>query len=216
MVAGLLILFAGLLLAQAPQSSPSPEPAEATGGLPTTGLVLVSLVPKPVRLVCTIGTNNVVVDGAAEAISPGFSTGLIPWRPEDKPLRAAAKGYAGAELRPFLKAGEAPVVLLEENPSGRLAFRVIPNTEDRAGGFYDAINLTSDSSLQVQIDGRSVSLPKGKRIRIGTKGNLTFAAENGAGDSVDSGEFPPQHLIIFYRSLAGRTECVVVPDMLLQ
>lgn len=204
-------------LAQTPQVSPSPDPAgsEAASGLSATGLVLVSLVPKAVRMKCSIGTNNVVINDS-EATGPGFSTGLIPWRPEKEPLRAVAKGYAGAELKPFLKPGQAPVVLIKGGTSGQLAFSVIPNTESRVGSFYDAINLTPDSSLQVKIDGKTINLPKGTRTRVSTNNKITFAAHKGTEDSADSGDFPAQYLMIFYRSEAGRTECVLVRDALLQ
>lgn len=203
------------LRAQVPQASPTPAAPEAVGP-PTSAMVLVSLVPKPAPIQCIIGTNNVIVDGTAEAISPGFSTGLIPWRPEKESLHAVAKGYDGAELKPFLKPGETPVVLLTETPPGHLAFRLIPNTEIRTGGFYDAINMTPDSSLQIKVDGKMVSLPKGERTRLGTKNKLSYAVPKGPEDTLDSGEDPPQYLMIFYRSAAGRTECAVVPDMLLQ
>ena len=179
-------------------------------------MVLFNLVPKTAPIKCTIGTNNVVVDGTAEAIGPGFSTGLIPWRPEKEPLRAEAKGYLAAELKPFLKAGETPVVLLTESPSGQLAFRLIPNAATRDGGFYDAINFTPDSSLQITVDGKPVSLAKGKRARLSTKKKMTYALPKGQPQTLEAGDDPPQHLIIFYRSATGRTECAVVPDMLMQ
>ena len=186
--------------------------------MPTSGIVLLSIVPKPLPVVCMIGSNNVVFDGTKEdLIGPGSTSGLVMWHPAKEPLRAQAKGYTPGLLRPFLKPGESPVVLLTERPSGTLAFEVIPNTANREGGFYDAINLTSETSLQITVDGKLVSLPNGKRTRLGTKKTLTYALSKGSGDTLEAaGDDPPQHLLIFYRTAAGRTECVVVPDILVQ
>jgi hypothetical protein len=206
-------------LAQQAVATPQPSPAAVepqAEALPTSAMVLFNVVPKTAPIKCTIGTNNVVVDGTAEAIGPGFTTGLIPWRPEKEPLRAEAKGYLAAELKPFLKPGETPVVLLTEGPSGQLAFRLIPNAATRDGGFYDAINLTPDSILQITVDGKPVSLVKGKRARLSTKKKMTYALPKGQPETLEAGDDPPQHLIIFHRSATGRTECAVVPDMLMQ
>jgi len=180
-------------------------------------MVLINLVPKPAPIVCRIGTNSALMDGTgADPILPGLKTGLIPWLPATQPLRAQAEGYTAAELRPFLKPGETPVVLLTEKSAGTLAFEVIPNADKRDGGFYDAINLTAEPVLQLTVDGKPISLPKGKRIRLGTKKTLTYSLPGERGNNLDSEDDPPQSLLIFYRAYTGKTKCTVVPDILLQ
>jgi hypothetical protein len=185
--------------------------------MPNNGIVLFNLVPKAARITCRIGADNVLLDGAGEdPILPGLSTGLVPWLPVKDSLRAEGQGYSVAELRPFLKAGESPVVLLMEKSAGTLSFSIIPNATDRASGFYDAINLTPEPTLQVTVDGKPVSLPKSKRTRVGSNKTLNYKLPDGASGELDSGEDPPHALMIFYRSASGKTRCAVVPDILVK
>ena len=214
-----LLAVPRLALGQQPTATPlaSPSPSPTPFVMPTSAMVLINLVPKPAPIICRIGTNSALMDGTgADPILPGLRTGLIPWLPASQPLRAQAEGYTAAVLRPFLKPGQTPVVLLTERTAGTLSFQVIPNTDKRDGGFYDAINLTAEPVLQITVDGKPVSLPKGKRTRLGTNNTLTYSLPGGGGDSFDSEDAPPQSLLLFYRAYTGKTKCTIVPDILLQ
>jgi hypothetical protein len=204
-----------------PTPTPTPVPAEAeaetVAGTPSSGIILLSILPKALPIVCMIGTNNVVMEGTAEElIGPGSTTGLIPWSPPNDQLVARAKGYAPGSLKPFLKAGETPVVLLTESPSGTLAFKVLPNTTERGGdGFYEAINLTTNPNLQVAIDGKTVSLPRGKRVRVSTAKQMSYSIPGGNADTLGT-DNPPHRVLIFHQDTQGKTVCSAMPDMLLQ
>ena len=197
-----------------PQASPSPSPTPFEA--PTSGIVLLSIVPKAIPVICTIGSNNVLLDGTGgDLVGPGSTSGLAMWHPAKKPLRAQAEGYAPGLLKPFLKPGETPIVLLTENPSGTLAFEVIPNTMNREGGFYDAINLTAAPSLQITVDGKPVALPRGKRIRVSTEKQLTYSIPNGGQGTLGT-DNPAHRLLVFHQDAQGKTVCTAMPDILLQ
>ena len=221
LAASILAAFPSLVLGQEPavsaQPSPAPVESEPPSGVLTGGIVLLSIVPKSLPLVCSIGTNNVVMDGTVEEmIGPGSTTGLIPWSPPKEPLRAQAKGYMAGVLRPFVKDGETPVVLLLERPSGALAFEVIPNATDRGtNGFYDAINLTAKPALEIIIDGKPVALAKGRRVRVSTEKKLTYSIPGGGGDTLGT-DNPPYRILIFHQDAQGKTICSAMPDMLLR
>lgn len=215
LVSGALYLCAVLSVrAQAPQPSPSPTPEEAVEPV-QSGFMLFTLLNKPVALKCMIGTNNVVLDASADPVGAGYASSLIPWRPAKDSLRASAKGYQPAELKPFLQIGETPVLLLQERPSGTLSFSVIKNAESRDVPFYDALNLTKESSLSVTANGKKFRLPRSQRVRLGPDKRMEFKVEGGPSDVLESMD-DPSHLVIFYTDTTGKTAFSVVPDMLLQ
>lgn len=180
-----------------------------------SAFVLFTLLSKPAPLKCTIGATNVVLDASTEPVGSGFASSLLPWRPAKDSLRASAKGYQPAELKPFLQLGETPVLVLQEKPSGTLSFSVIKNATSRDTPFYDAINLTKQSSITVTANGRKVRLPRSERVRLGSEKKVEFSVEGGPSDVLDSAE-DPSYLVIFYTDPAGKTAFSVMPDMLLQ
>jgi len=215
LVFGLLYLCAVLpLRAQAPQPSPSPTPEEPVEAV-QSGFILFTLLNKPAALKCMVGTNNVVLDASTDPVGAGYASTLMPWRPAKESLRASAKGYQSAELKPFLQMGETPVLVLQEKPSGSLSFSVIKNAESRGGPFYDALNLTKESSLSVTANGKKFRLPRSQRVRLGPDKRMEFKVDGGLSDVLESAD-DPSHLVIFYTDAAGKTGFSVVPDMLLQ
>ena len=207
----MLAALASSLPAQDAQPSPPPEEIEPV----TSGFILFTMLQKPAALKCVIGTNNVVLDATAEPVGSGFTSSLLPWRPAKASLRALAKGYQPAELPPFLKPGETPVVVVRERTAGSLSFSVIKNAVSRDGPFYDAINLSSQSLLVVTANGKQIRLPKGERVRIGTEKTMNFSVKDGPSDTLESME-DPSHLILFYTGTDNKIGFSVVADMLLQ
>lgn len=181
----------------------------------TSGFILFTMLQKPAALKCVIGTNNVVLDATAEPVGSGFTSGLIPWRPAKATLRAEAKGYQSVELSPFLQAGETPVLILQERSAGTLSFSVVKNVENRDAPFYDAINLTAQSNLVVNANGKKFQLPKGKRVRIGSAKTVKFSVEGGPSDVLESMD-DPSYLVLFFSEPNGKIGFSVVPDMPLQ
>jgi hypothetical protein len=202
------------LRAQAPQPSPSPTPEEPVEAV-QSGFILFTLLNKPAALKCMIGTNNVVLDASADPVGGGYASSLMPWRPAKAALRAEAKGYSPAELRPFLQPGETPVVVLQERTPGSFTFSIIKNADNRGGPFYDAINLSAQPSLTLTANGKKIRLPKGERMRIGTEKTVKFSVEGGPADILESME-DPSHLVLFYSKPSGKLGFSVVPDMPLQ
>lgn len=181
----------------------------------TSGFILFTMLQKPTALKCVIGTNNVILDATADPVSSGFTSSLLPWRPSKATLRAEAAGYRSAELRPFLAAGETPVLVLQERPTGVLAFSVIRNSENRGGPFYDAINMSAQPTLLVNANGKKFQLPRGERVRIGTEKIVKFTVDAGPSDVLESME-DPSYLVLFFSEPNGKVGFSVVPDMLLQ
>lgn len=202
------------LRAQAPQPSPSPTPEEPVEAV-QSGFILFTLLNKPAALKCMIGTNNVILDASADPVGAGYTSSLMPWRPAKDSLRASAKGYQSAELKPFLQMGETPVLVLQEKPSGTLSFSVIKNAESRDVPFYDALNLTKESSLSLTANGKKFRLPRSQRVRLGPDKRMEFKVEGGPSDVLESAD-DPSYLVIFYTDAGGKTAFSVVPDMLWQ
>jgi hypothetical protein len=200
-----------MLPAQEAQPSPTPEEVEPV----TSGFILFTMLQKPAPLKCVIGTNNVVLDATAEPVGSGFTSSLLPWRPAKGVLSAGGAGYQAAELRPFLQAGETPVLILQERSPGSLSFSIIKNSDNRDGPFYDAINLTKDNSLTVTANGKNLQLPRSKRVRLSTEKRVEFKVEGGPSDVLESMD-DPSFLVLFYTGSDGKTGFSVVPDMLLQ
>ena len=200
------------LSAQAP--APSPTPAAAEEEPLQNAFILFTILKKPVALQCTIGTNS-IVDAAGEPVGAGFSSGLRPWRPAKDSLRAEAKGYQSAELKPFLQIGEIPIVVLQERSSGSLGFSVIKNATSRDTPFYDAINLSSKNSLAVTANGKKFRLPRSQRMRLTAEKKLDLSVEGGGSEVMESPE-DPSYLVVFFDEPGGKIGFRMLPDMMMQ
>jgi hypothetical protein len=135
-----------------------------------SAFALLNILPKNLPIRITLDTNEIAA--GKEAISPGFYTGFIPWNPAKAILTAQAPGYRTAELKPFLKTSEAPLIVLQEAPGKILQFTIIANSKERAPSFFDAINLTAQENLTIRADNKDVTLPRNQRIRLSKSTSL--------------------------------------------
>jgi len=179
---------------------------------PKSAFGVLNLVPRPMIIKIFLGAN--LLTPGDEEINPGFYTGMMPWRPEKETLKAEAPGYQPAELKPFLKATETPVILLQENPSKTLKLTVLPNAKERSPAFFDAINLTSQESLQIEASGKPCSLPNNKRVRLTKEKKFSFVIPGKPTKTIDP-EDPSGFLLVFYNRPDGTVDCVVTLDNLL-
>jgi hypothetical protein len=179
---------------------------------PKSAFGVLNLVPRPTIIKISLGTNLLTPDD--EEINLGFYTGMMPWRPEKETLKAESTGYQSADLKPFLKITEAPVIILQENPAKTLKFTVVPNAKERSPAFFDAINLTSQESLQIEADGKPCSLPNNKRIRLSKEKKFSFTTPGKPTKTINP-EDPSGFLLIFYTRPDGTVDCTVTLDNLL-
>jgi hypothetical protein len=179
---------------------------------PKSAFGILNLIPRPTIIKISLGSN--LLTPGDEEINPGFYSGMMPWRPEKEPLKAEAAGYQSAELKPFLKATETPVIILQENPAKTLKLTVLPNAKERSPAFFDAINLTSQESLQIEANGKSCSLPNNKRIRLTKEKKFSFTIPGKPEKTIDP-EDPCGFLLIFYTRPDGTVDCAVTLDNLL-
>ncbi len=146
-----------------------------------------------------------------EAAGNGYSTGLVMWNPADGALVAEAPKRRPATLKPFIKPGETPLIILKAKGSDGLDFSLVPQPADRNSAFYDAINLTSEAQLEVTVDGKKIRLPRGQRVRLTTKNNVKYEILGGPSDLLESID-PPSHLMVFVGDDAGKVQCLVLAD----
>jgi hypothetical protein len=179
---------------------------------------LINTVPESTGFSCYIRNSketNVLtppVDAVDDAAGNGFSTGLVTWTPSDGDLVAEVPGRAPVSLRPFIKPGESPLVILKAGAGGSLAFSMLPKAADRSSGFYDAVNLTVKPELELTVDGRKVKLPRGERVRLSSKSKtLSYELPGGPKDVLESMD-DPSHVMVFYGDDKGATRCMVVAD----
>jgi len=195
----ILFLFVGCTLAAAQE-------------FPKSAFGVLNLLPSPTIIKISLG-NNLLTPGDEE-INPGFYTGMMPWRPANETLKAEAAGYQSAELKPFLKATETPVILLQENPAKTLKLTVLANAKERSPAFFDAINLTSQESLQIEANGKPVTLPNNKRTRLTKDKKFSFTIAGKPEKTIDP-EDPSGFLLVFYTRPDGTVDCAVTLDNLL-
>jgi len=176
---------------------------------PKSAFNLISVIPHPIRLKLSLDT-NLICSGEGD-VPTGFMTGLMPWRPEKASLKAEAEGYQTAELKPFLKVTEAPLILLQESSPKILQFSIIPNSKERSASFYDAINLTTKASLEIRANEKTYSLAKNKRIRLTNEKKLSFSHSGGPKKDLDPSD-PGNFLLVFYTQQDGAVDCAVIPD----
>jgi hypothetical protein len=174
-----------------------------------SAFALLNIVPKDLPIRITLDTNEIAA--GKEVISPGFYTGFIPWNPAKAILTAEAPGYRTAELKPFLKTSQAPLIVLQEAPGKTLQFTVIANSKERAPSFFDAINLTTQENLTIRADNKDVTLPQNQRIRLSKAKSLTYSILGGEVKTIDPSE-SHNYLMIFYTSVSGLIECFVTFD----
>ena len=179
---------------------------------PKSAFGVLNLVPRPTIIKLSLGSN--LLTPGDEEINPGFYTGMMPWRPEKETLKAEAAGYQSAELKPFLKATETPVIILQENPPKTLKLTVVPNAKERSPAFFDAINLTSQESLQIEANGKPCSLLSNKRIRLTKEKKFSFTIPGKPEKTIDP-EDPSGFLLVFYTRPDGTVDCAVTLDNLL-
>ena len=179
---------------------------------PKSAFGILNLVPRPTIIKISLGSN--LLTPGDEEINPGFYSGMMPWRPEKETLKAEAAGYQSAELKPFLKVTETPVIILQENPAKTLKLTVLPNAKERSPAFFDAINLTSQESLQIEANGKPYSLPNNKRVRLTKEKKFSFTIPGKPEKTIDP-EDPSGFLLIFYTRPDGTVDCAVTLDNLL-
>lgn len=182
--------------------------------MPKSGLAFFSLIPKSLTVRISIDTNTILQASGEESMGLGSYTGLLPWKPEAGILKIEAKGYPILERKPFLKVGETPLVVLREAPGGALDLLVIPNAKIRAPSFYDAINLTDQSSLRIQANKKDFDLPQGQRVRLTTEKTLNYTLNNRAAEPIDSPE-NGNYLLVFYTDANRTIRSIVTRDDLL-
>jgi len=177
--------------------------------IPKSAFALLSIVPRDLSIKICLETNQIT--SGNEAIPPGFSSGLMPWNPPKAILTAQVAGYQTAELKPFLKITETPLIVLQEAPGKILQFNVIPNSKERAPSFYDAINLTSLENLTIQADKKEVVLPRNKRMRLSKSKTLSYAVPRGETQTLDPSD-GGNYLLVFYNRTDGAVDCYVTFD----
>jgi len=177
--------------------------------IPKSAFALLNIVPRDLPIKISLDTNQIT--SGKESIAPGFYSGLMPWNPPKAILTAEAPGYQTAELKPFLKVTETPLIVLQEVPGKILQFTILANSKERAPSFYDAINLTTQENLTIQADKKDVTLPRNQRVRL-SKAKVFSYAISGRGletfDPPDGGNY----LLVFYSRTDGVVECYVTFD----
>ena len=174
-----------------------------------SAFALLNIVPKDLLIKIALDTNEIT--SGKEALPPGFFTGFTSWDPAKAILTAEAPGYQTAQLKPFLKTTEAPIIVLQETSGKTLQFTVIANSKERAPSFYDAINLTTKENLTIRADNKDVTLPQNQRIRLSKAKSLTYSILGGEVKTIDPSE-SHNYLMIFYTSIGGLIECFVTFD----
>jgi hypothetical protein len=174
-----------------------------------SAFALLNIVPRDLPIKIALDTNEIT--SGKEAVSPGFYTGFCSWDPAKATLTAEAPGYQTAQLKPFLKTTEAPIIVLQETAGKTLQFTVIANSKDRAPSFYDAINLTSKENLTIRVDNKDITLPKNQRIRLSEAKSLSYSIAGREVKTIDPSE-GHNYLMIFYSSIGGLIECFVTFD----
>ncbi len=177
--------------------------------IPKSAFALLNIVPRDLPIKICLETNQIT--SGKEAIAPGFYSGLMPWNPPKAILTAEAPGYQTAELKPFLKITESPLIVLQEVPGKILQFTILANSKERAPSFYDAINLTSQENLIIQAEKKDVTLPRNQRIRLSKSKTLTYSIPRGEIQTLDPTD-GGNYLLVFYTRTDGAVECYVTFD----
>ncbi|MCX6805916.1 MAG: hypothetical protein NTY56_00515 [Patescibacteria group bacterium] len=175
--------------------------------IPKSAFALLNIVPKDLLIKICLETNQIT--SGKEALAPGFYSGLMPWNPPKAILTAEAPGYQTAELKPFLKITETPLIVLQEIPGKILQFTILANSKERAPSFYDAINLTSQENLQAEK--KDVTLPRNQRVRLSKAKAFSYAIPGRELETLDPSD-GGNYLLVFYSRTDGTVECYVTFD----
>jgi hypothetical protein len=177
--------------------------------IPKSAFALLNIVPRDLPIKISLDTNQIA--SGKESITPGFYSGLMPWNPPKAILTAQAPGYQTAELKPFLKVTETPLIVLQEAPGKILQFTILANSKERLPSFYDAINLTSQENLVIQADKKDVNLPRSQRIRLSKAKTLSYAIPRREIQTLDPSD-GGNYLLVFYNRTDGAVDCYVTFD----
>ena len=177
--------------------------------IPKSAFALLNIVPKDLLIKICLETNQIT--SGKEAIAPGFYSGLMPWDPPKAILTAEAPGYQTAELKPFLKITDTPLIVLQEVPGKILQFTILANSKERAPSFYDAINLTTQENLTIQADKKDVTLPRNQRVRLSKAKAFSYAISGRGLETFDPSD-GGNYLLVFYSRTDGAVECYVTFD----
>jgi len=177
--------------------------------IPKSAFALLNIVPKDLPIKITLDTNEIA--SGKEALAPGFYSGLMPWNPPKAILTAEAPGYQTAELKPFLKITETPLIVLQEVPGKILQFTILANSKERTPSFYDAINLTSQENLIIQAEKKDVTLPRNQRVRLSKAKAFSYAILGREPETLDPSD-GGNYLLVFYSRTDGAVGCYVTFD----
>ena len=177
--------------------------------IPKSAFALLNLVPKDLPIKICLETNQIT--SGKEGLAPGFYSGLMPWNPPKAILTAEAPGYQTAELKPFLKITDTPLIVLQEVPGKILQFTIFANSKERAPSFYDAINLTNQENLTIQADKKDVTLPRNQRVRLSKAKAFSYAISGRGLETFDPSD-GGNYLLVFYSRTDGAVECYVTFD----
>ena len=177
--------------------------------IPKSAFALLNVVPRNLPIKISLDTNQ--ISSGKESITPGFYSGLMPWNPPKAILTAEAPGYQTAELKPFLKITETPLIVLQEAPGKILQFTILANSKDRSPSFYDAINLTTKDNLTIQADKKDVTLPRNQRVRLSKGKVFSYAIPRGEVQTLDPSD-GGNYLLVFYNRVDGAVDCYVTFD----
>jgi hypothetical protein len=176
---------------------------------PKSAFALLNIVPRDLPIKISLNTNQVT--SGNEVIGPGFYSGLMPWNPPKAILTAEVPGYQTAELKPFLKVTETPLIVLQEAPGKILQFAILANSKERGPSFYDGINLTTQDNLTIQVDKKDISLPRNQRVRLSKSKVFSYAIAHGEVRTLDPSD-GGNYLLVFYSRADGAVECRVTFD----
>jgi hypothetical protein len=177
--------------------------------IPKSAFALLNIVPKDLPIKICLETNQIA--SGKEGLAPGFYSGLMPWDPPKAILTAEAPGYQTAELKPFLKITDTPLIVLQEVPGKILQFTILANSKERAPSFYDAINLTTQENLTIQADKKDVTLPRNQRVRLSKAKAFSYAIPGRELETLDPSD-GGNYLLVFYSRTDGAVECYVTFD----
>jgi len=192
--------------------------ASAAFGQNAPTFTFINTVPKSTGFTCRIASDketNIIVApvaaGSEDAAGNGYSTGTIPWSPADGKLVVEVPGTAPVELKKLPEDEGSPIIFLRQSSPGRIQFSSLPSAAGRDAPFYDAVNLTAQPELEVNVDGKKVRLPQGKRVRLSKNKTLTYEVTGGPKDVLES-VADPSHVMIFFGDDRGKVRCMVVAD----
>jgi len=215
MTARLPLLLAGLL---AGWTAPAPGQAPSAAKSPPVFAVL-NLIRSTQPSVLKLGSEPL----GEGTMSLGYYSGILHWVPA-MPLLVESPGFPPLRIPPGRTApGQCPLFILQdalEKPAGGgepkpvLKYTEIPNTQDRPDCFTDGLNLTSRQTLACNLEGKNLSLERGKRVRLSTRNGLKMQVQDGP--EVHLGPFeenPGGMLLVFYENPDGTIAYVTTYDM---